>query len=59
MYPGQHAIARANQPAFIMAESGESVSYAELEARANRLARLLRLLGLKRLDHFAISGPGP
>ena len=54
MYPGLHAAARANQPAFIMAQSGESVTYAELEARSNRLAHLLRSLGLKRLDHYAM-----
>jgi long-chain acyl-CoA synthetase len=54
MYPGQHAITRASRPAFIMASSGESVTYAELEARSNRLAHLLRSLGLARLDHFAV-----
>ena len=54
MYPGQHAAARGAQPAFIMAQSGEVVTYAELEARSNRLAHLLRSLGLKRLDHYAI-----
>src|ERR1700723_4357567 len=37
-----------------MANSGETVSYAELEARSNRLAHLLRNRGLKRLDHYAI-----
>ena len=54
MYPGLHAIARANQPAIVMAQSGETVTYAELEARSNRLAHLLRAVGLKRLDHYAI-----
>ena len=54
MYTGTHARLRPLQPAFIMANSGESVSYAELEARCNRLAHLLRKLGLKRLDHYAI-----
>jgi len=54
MYPGQHAVTRAAQPALIMAESGESVTYAELEARGNRLAHLLRATGLRRLDHYAI-----
>ena len=54
MYTGKHAQLRPLQPAFIMAGSGESVSYAELEARANRLAHLFRRLGLKRLDHYAI-----
>jgi long-chain acyl-CoA synthetase len=54
MYPGKHAHLRPLQPAFIMAESGEAVTYAELEARSNRLAHLLRNRGLKRLDHYAI-----
>src|SRR5271154_7502608 len=54
MYPGQHAQARADQAAVVMAGAGESVSYRELEARSNRLAHLLRAIGLKRLDHYAI-----
>ena len=54
MYPGDHAVARADQLAIVMARSGETVSYREFEARANRLAHLLRALGLKRLDHFAV-----
>src|SRR5215471_10407843 len=54
MYPGKHARERADQPAFIMASTGESVSYAEYEARTNRLAHLLRAHGLRRLDHYAI-----
>src|SRR6266403_2861410 len=54
MYPGSHAKPRADQPAFIMAQSGEAVSYAELEARTNRLAHFLRNRGLKRLDHYSI-----
>ena len=54
MYPGKHAHLRPLQPAFIMAGSGEAVTYAELEARSNRLAHLLRNRGLKRLDHYAI-----
>ncbi len=54
MYTGKHAHLRPLQPAFIMANSGESVTYAELEARENRLAHLFRNRGLKRLDHYAI-----
>jgi long-chain acyl-CoA synthetase len=54
MYIGTHASLRPLQPAFIMAESGEAVTYAELEARSNRLAHLFRRLGLRRLDHYAI-----
>src|SRR5215467_9711970 len=54
MYPGLEARIRPQQPAFIMAQSGEIVTYAELEARSNRLAHLLRARGLGRLDHYAI-----
>ncbi len=54
MYPGEHAKARADQPALIMAGSRETVTYAELEARTNRLAHFLRARGLRRLDHYAI-----
>jgi long-chain acyl-CoA synthetase len=54
MYTGKHADLRPLQPAFIMASSGESVSYAELEARTNRLSHLFRKYGMKRLDHYAI-----
>jgi long-chain acyl-CoA synthetase len=54
MYPGIHARLRGDQPAFIMAETGKAVTYAELDARSNRLAHLLRAHGLKRLDHYSI-----
>jgi long-chain acyl-CoA synthetase len=54
MYPGKQAYLRPLQPAFIMANSGETVSYAELDARSNRLAHLFRNHGMKRLDHYAI-----
>jgi long-chain acyl-CoA synthetase len=54
MYPGKHVVARGTQPAFIMAQTGEAVTYGELEARTNRLAHLLRARGLRRLDHYAI-----
>ncbi len=54
MYTGVHVHARPDQPAFIMATTGEAVTYAELEARSNRLAHFLRSRGLNRLDHFSI-----
>ena len=54
MYSGMHAKTRGAQPAIIMAQSGETITYAELEARTNRLAHFLRSRGLKRLDHYAI-----
>src|SRR5688572_24669796 len=54
MYTGKHAKLRPLQPAFIMASTGEAVTYRELEARCNRLAHLFRKQGLKRLDHYSI-----
>jgi long-chain acyl-CoA synthetase len=54
MYPGKYAQIHPDRPAFIMASTGEAVSYAQLEARSNRLAHLLRAQGLRRLDHCAI-----
>jgi len=54
MYIGAHALAQPNRAAFVMATSGEVVSYGELEARSNRLAHLLRALGLRRLDHLSV-----
>ncbi|SNT73464.1 acyl-CoA synthetase [Paracoccus seriniphilus] len=40
--------------AFRMCDSGEDVSFAQLEARANQGAHLLRGLGLKRGDHILV-----
>ncbi|MCR9278187.1 MAG: AMP-binding protein [Pseudomonadaceae bacterium] len=54
MYPGKYAAANPDRAAFVMASTGETVTYREFEARANRLAHLLRDQGLKRLDHFSI-----
>ena len=58
MYPGQHAIQNSHKPAFIMASSGETVTYGELEQRSNRLAHLLpQQMGksVAALLQFAIS----
>jgi long-chain acyl-CoA synthetase len=54
MYPGEHARRHPEQAAFVMATTGETVSFGELEARANRLAHLFRDRGLRRGDHVAI-----
>ncbi len=54
MYPGRHATEHPQRPAFIMASTGQAVSYADFEARSNRLTHLLRANGLGREDHYAI-----
>ena len=54
MYPGKQARMRPDQPAIVMARSGETVTYRDLDERSNRLAHLLRAIGLERLDHYSI-----
>ncbi len=46
--------ANPSHPAIIMAQSGETITHGQLEARANKIAHLLRAMGLKRSDHFAV-----
>ncbi len=54
MYPDKYAAKNPERAAFIMASSGQSVSYAEFEMRANRMAHLLCAEGLGQRDHFSI-----
>jgi long-chain acyl-CoA synthetase len=54
MYAAAHARSNPNKPALIMGGSGESLTFAEYEAAANRAAHLLRGLGLRRGDHVAL-----
>jgi len=54
MKPADIAAATPNKVAYVMAETGDVVTYAELEARANQAAHLFRSLGLKRGDHIAL-----
>jgi long-chain acyl-CoA synthetase len=54
MYPAATAAKFPGRPAFIMAGTGETVTYGDLERRTNRLAHYLRAVGLRRLDHYAI-----
>jgi len=54
VFARQSAVAHPDQPAIIMAASGETVTFGEFEARANRVAHLLRDAGLRRGDHIAV-----
>lgn len=54
MHPTQWASRRPDHPAIVMAGSGESLSYAELDAASNRGAHLFRDLGLKAGDVVAL-----
>jgi long-chain acyl-CoA synthetase len=54
VYPGRYAQQNPDRPCFIMANTGETVTYAQYEARCNQLAHLLRAHGLQPLDHYSI-----
>jgi fatty-acyl-CoA synthase len=54
MYPGTHAETRPDHPAIVMGRSGDVVTYGELEARSNRLARHWHAIGLREGDHVAV-----
>jgi long-chain acyl-CoA synthetase len=54
MYPGTHAATRSDHPALVMAGTGATVTFAELEERSLRLAHRLRAEGLARGDVIAL-----
>ncbi|MFT4249713.1 MAG: acyl-CoA synthetase [Pseudomonas sp.] len=54
MHPIIHAYAMPDKPACILADTGETLAYLELERRANQGAQLFRALGLKRGDGVAV-----
>ncbi|WP_420561230.1 acyl-CoA synthetase [Tepidicaulis sp.] len=54
MHPFHHAANAPDRPAYIMANTGETVTYKELDERSNQVAQLLRSLGLKTGDAIAI-----
>lgn len=54
MYPGQHVAQTPDKPAIVMAGTGRTLTYAELDARANQLANLFRAQGLAPGDHIAL-----
>jgi acyl-CoA synthetase (AMP-forming)/AMP-acid ligase II len=53
-HPAGHAVTSPDKPAYIMAGSGETVTYAQLEVRSNRAAHLLRSHGLRPGDAVAV-----
>ncbi|MGD8325893.1 MAG: AMP-binding protein, partial [Sphingomonadales bacterium] len=54
LHPGIHAIADPDRPAIIMGDSGQVISFAELEERSRRLSQLFRVQGLKTGDSIAL-----
>ncbi|MET0273046.1 MAG: acyl-CoA synthetase [Phenylobacterium sp.] len=53
MHPSHHAKTHPDRAAYIMAYSGETVTYGELDARSNQGAHLFRSLGLRAGDSVA------
>ncbi len=53
MYAAGHAADHPDQPALVMASSGEVVRFSDFEAASNRAAHLFRDQGLRRSDHVA------
>ncbi|HEV2363270.1 MAG TPA: acyl-CoA synthetase [Caulobacteraceae bacterium] len=53
-HPSRHARTHPHKPAWIMAGSGETVTFGELEARSNQGAHLLRSIGVGAGDSLAI-----
>ena len=54
MSPAEIAAKDPQRAAYVIAETGQVVTYAELEADANRGAQFFRSLGLQRGDHIAL-----
>ncbi len=54
MYPTQHARNTPDKPAIIMAETGATLSFAELEGLADQGAQLIRSLGIKTGEAVAV-----
>jgi len=54
MYPGTFAETTPDKAAAIMADTGETLTYRQLDDRSNQLAQLLWAEGLRQGDHVAI-----
>src|ERR1700733_13514784 len=54
MHPSIHAKTTPDKPAYIMAGSGEVVTYAELDAPSNQGAHLFRSLGIEAGDSISL-----
>src|SRR6202035_2458277 len=54
MYPGTYAAQAPDKIAAVMAGTGDSISYGELERRSVQLARVLRQAGLRPGDVVAL-----
>lgn len=54
MHPSVHARTRPDRAAYVMAGSGETVTYRQLDERSNQGAHFFRSLGLRPGDVVAL-----
>jgi long-chain acyl-CoA synthetase len=54
MHPSQHARTHPDRPAFVVADTGEQLTYRELDEGSNRVAQLLRSRGLVPGDKIGV-----
>jgi long-chain acyl-CoA synthetase len=54
MHPYLHAQTQPDKAAYFMADSGETITYRQLDERSNQFAQLLRSLGLQPGEHIAL-----
>ena len=54
MYPGVHARKNPDKPAYIMASTGQAISYGELDRHSMQIAQVLRARGLGPESGFAL-----
>lgn len=54
MYPGTHAAQFPDKPAVVMADSGATLTYGQLDEQSRRLARFFQDSGLRKGDHIAM-----
>jgi fatty-acyl-CoA synthase len=54
MHPYQHAAEHPDRLALVIADTGEKLTYRELDERSNRFAQLLRQMGLRPGDRLGV-----
>lgn len=54
MFPGEFVSTLGSKPAVVMADTGWTQTFAELDAAANQLSRVFRAAGLQPGDHVAL-----
>ncbi len=54
LHPSHHARTQPDKVVYLMAGTGKTLSYCQLDEASNRGAQLLRALGLEAGDHMAL-----